>query len=123
MDISQSISLHTLHNHLNIKTVLAILSPEDVENFQKSRNIFLYLYKNNVLFPQTVNEKRIIEIWKAFRESGNPHEGKLTRNMFKKVCANRLGETDPSFKNECLIEAIFERFKLDRLVFLKIQFL
>ena len=61
-----------------------------------------------------MNEKKIIGIWKAFRESGNPHEGKLTRTMFKKVCLYQLGESDISFKNDHLVEAIFERFKIDR---------
>lgn len=64
-----------------------------------------------------MNEKKIIWIWKAFRESGSPHEGKLTRSMFKKVCMNQLGETDKAFKNEYFVESIFERFKMEKLVF------
>jgi hypothetical protein len=49
------------------------------------------------------------EIWKAFRESGNSHEGKISKGTMKKVFLNQFHE-----KNEFLIEAIFERFKMDQ---------
>lgn len=68
-----------------------------------------------------MNEKKIIWIWKAFRESGTPHEGKLTRNQFQKVCKYQLGEIDPSFKNDNLVEAIFERFKMEKIVIFYIK--
>ena len=55
-----------------------------------------------------MSEKRVEEIWKAFRESGNSHEGKISRGTMKKVFMNQF-----EYKNEYLIEAIFERFKMD----------
>lgn len=76
----------------------------DIESLQKNRTDLLFLTATLHQFKYQVTQENIIDIWRDMREGGNSQDGKVKREVFKRIFSVRSATT-----KEALVDDIFDR--------------